>query len=117
MPAFQLYRGKPAVRNDREGRGKRRHHSKPGFAPRLYPTAGARSNSVPTATKTSFGLRLVPVHDYLLLFTISTVAVMPAARVTPSGTWSIWMRTGIRCAKRTHVKIGLTCARPRGPAS
>ena len=39
---------------------------------------------------------------------ICTVAVMPAARTTPSGTWSMWMRTGMRCAKRTQVKIGLT---------
>src|SRR6516165_7172295 len=43
---------------------------------------------------------------------ICTVAVMPAARTTPSGTWSMWMRTGMRCAKRTQVKIGLTAASP-----
>src|SRR3954451_6366502 len=35
-PAFQPYWGKPAVRNDRGGSRKRRHHSKPG--PRLDPT-------------------------------------------------------------------------------
>jgi hypothetical protein len=29
MPAFQPYWGRPAVRNDRAGRWKRRHHSKP----------------------------------------------------------------------------------------
>ena len=28
------------------------------------------------------------------------------------GTWSIWMRTGILCASRTQVKIGLTVATP-----
>ena len=26
--------------------------------------------------------------------------------------WSMWMRTGMRCARRTQVKIGLTLARP-----
>ena len=36
MPAFRPYRGKPAVRNDREGSRKRRHHSKPD--PRLDST-------------------------------------------------------------------------------
>jgi hypothetical protein len=36
MPSFQPYWGKPAVRNDRGDRGRRRHHSKPG--PRLDPT-------------------------------------------------------------------------------
>jgi hypothetical protein len=35
-PALELYRGKPAVRNLRGGRWKRRHHSKPG--PRHRPT-------------------------------------------------------------------------------
>src|SRR6516165_4929312 len=36
MPSFQPYWGKPAVRNDRGGSRRRRHHSKPG--PRLDPT-------------------------------------------------------------------------------
>src|ERR1700748_3153750 len=43
---------------------------------------------------------------------ISTVAVMPAARMTPGGTSSIWMRTGMRWARRTQVKMGLTVATP-----
>jgi hypothetical protein len=43
---------------------------------------------------------------------ISTVAVMPAASTTPGGTSSIWMRTGMRWARRTQVKIGLTVATP-----
>ena len=43
---------------------------------------------------------------------ISTVAVMPATKRTWSGTLSIRMRTGTRCASRTHVKIGLTVASP-----
>ena len=43
---------------------------------------------------------------------ISTVAVMPAASTTPVGTSSICTRTGMRCARRTHVKIGLTFATP-----
>ena len=44
------------------------------------------------------------------------VAVMPATRRTPSGTWSMWMRTGMRWASRTQVKIGLTVASPADPA-
>jgi hypothetical protein len=43
---------------------------------------------------------------------ICTVAVIPATSRTPSGTWSMWMRTGTRCASRTQVKIGLTEASP-----
>jgi hypothetical protein len=39
MPAFQPYRGKPAVRNDREGRGNV-GIIEARSAPRLYPTAG-----------------------------------------------------------------------------
>jgi hypothetical protein len=31
----------------------------------------------------------------------------PAERTTPGGTSSMWMRTGMRCAKRTQVKVGL----------
>src|SRR5260370_38874005 len=41
-----------------------------------------------------------------------TVAVKPATRRTPSGTYLSRMRTGARCAKRTQVKIGLTMASP-----
>jgi len=46
-PAFQPYWGKPAVRNDRGGSRKRRHHAKPD--PRLDPTRlrGALSNERP----------------------------------------------------------------------
>src|SRR5215813_6157433 len=43
---------------------------------------------------------------------ISTVAVMPAASTTPVGTSSICTRTGMRCARRTQVKMGLTFATP-----
>jgi DNA-binding MltR family transcriptional regulator len=43
---------------------------------------------------------------------ISTVAVMPAERTTLGGTSSIWMRTGMRWARRTQVKMGLTVATP-----
>src|SRR5436189_3408323 len=39
MPAFQPYWGKPAVRNDREGRGNVASFEARS-APRLYPTAG-----------------------------------------------------------------------------
>ena len=40
----------------------------------------------------------------------TTVAVMPALSVMPSGTLSIAMRTGMRCASRTQLKVGLTLA-------
>ena len=43
---------------------------------------------------------------------MSTVAVMPAERITPGGTSSIWMRTGMRWARLTQVKVGLTVATP-----
>src|ERR1700730_4704221 len=39
---------------------------------------------------------------------IATVAVMPADRTTLGDTSSMWMRTGIRWARRTQVKMGLT---------
>ena len=40
------------------------------------------------------------------------ISPRPATRCTSSGTSRNWMRTGTRCAKRTHVKIGFTVARP-----
>lgn len=40
------------------------------------------------------------------------LAVCPWTRRTPSGTWSITIRTGTRWARRTQVKIGFTCAKP-----
>jgi hypothetical protein len=43
---------------------------------------------------------------------IATVAVMPAVSTTPGGTSSIWMRTGMRWARGTQVKMGLTVATP-----
>ena len=43
---------------------------------------------------------------------ISTVAVMPAERTTLGDTSSMWMRTGMRWARRTQVKIGFTVAIP-----
>ena len=43
---------------------------------------------------------------------ICTVAVIPLTSRTPSGTRSMWMRTGTRCASRTQVKIGFTEASP-----
>src|SRR6202051_340899 len=56
MPAFQPYRGKPAVRNDREGSRTRRHHSKPG--PRLDSTRlrGSGCNSPGLLGKTGIPL-------------------------------------------------------------
>ena len=54
MPAFQPYRGKPAVRNDREGRGNDGIIRSPGSRLELYPTAGGREvTRVPTATGAS----------------------------------------------------------------
>src|SRR3546814_4196369 len=38
----------------------------------------------------------------------STVAVWPATSRTPLGTSSICTRTGMRCASRTQLKVGLT---------
>jgi hypothetical protein len=43
---------------------------------------------------------------------ICTVAVIPAASTTPSVTSSMWTRTGIRYARLTQVRIGLTLASP-----
>jgi hypothetical protein len=54
---------------------------------------------------------LVPVSARLRS-SISTVAVMPADRTMPGGTSSTCTRTGMRCARRTQVKIGLTVANP-----
>ena len=42
----------------------------------------------------------------------STLHVMPAASWTPSGTASISMRTGMRCASRTQLKLALTAGSP-----
>src|SRR5712691_6009495 len=56
-----------------------------------------------------FHLRREDIHHRGL---ICTVAVCPATSLTPSGTSSMWMRTGMRWARRTQVKIGLTVARP-----
>ena len=57
-PAFQPYWGTPAVRNDREDRGKRRHHSKPD--PRLDPTRlhnGTHRRCWPSANISAVGGR------------------------------------------------------------
>ena len=40
----------------------------------------------------------------------TTVHVVPAASKNPSGTSSMWIRTGTRCARRTQLKVGLTSA-------
>src|SRR4051812_24736383 len=47
---------------------------------------------------------------------ISTVAVRPEIRFTPSGSGSSTMRTGIRWARRTQAKVGLTFASRFVPA-
>ena len=50
MPAFQPYRGKPAVRNDREGRGNIGIIRSPNRASTLPDCGGHSAMSVPTAT-------------------------------------------------------------------
>src|SRR6266481_2612851 len=45
----------------------------------------------------------------------TTVQVMPALMRTLSGISSMWMRAGMRCASRTHSKVGVTFARSSGP--
>jgi hypothetical protein len=55
MPAFQPYRGKPAVRNDREGRGNVGIMRSPVRASTLPDCGGRDENRVPTATAS-------PVH-------------------------------------------------------
>jgi hypothetical protein len=50
-----------------------------------------------------------PSH-YQLIFPIDTVAVRPATRRRSGGTLSSLMRTGMRCARRTQLKVGLTNA-------
>src|SRR5258707_13256609 len=50
MPAFQPYRGKPAVRNDREGRGNVGIIRSPVRASTLPDRGGRSAMSVPTAT-------------------------------------------------------------------
>src|ERR1700704_6624570 len=53
MPAFQPYRGKPAVRNDREGRGNVGIMRSPVRASTLPDCGGRDENRVPTATQAS----------------------------------------------------------------
>jgi hypothetical protein len=54
MPAFQPYRGKPAVRNDREGRGNVGIIRSPVRASTLPNCGGREATRVPTASR-SFG--------------------------------------------------------------
>ena len=45
----------------------------------------------------------------------TTVQVMPELTKTPGGTSSMWMRTGIRWASRTHSKVGVALTKSAGP--
>ena len=45
----------------------------------------------------------------------TTVHVIPALTRTSGGTFVMRMRTGIRCANLTQVKVGFTAARSSGP--
>ena len=47
---------------------------------------------------------------------ITTVQVIPALTNTPGGTCVIWTRTGMRCASRTQVNVGLIEERSSGPS-
>jgi hypothetical protein len=47
---------------------------------------------------------------------ITTVQVIPALTNTPGGTCVIWTVTGMRCASRTQVNVGLTEERSSGPS-
>ena len=47
---------------------------------------------------------------------ITTVQVIPALTNTSGGTCVRWMPTGIRCACRTHVNVGLMEERSSGPS-
>src|SRR6516164_8387502 len=49
MPAFQPYRGKPAVRNDREGRGNVGIIRSPNRASTLPDCGGCEATRIPTA--------------------------------------------------------------------
>src|SRR5262245_28167387 len=60
MPAFQPYRGKPAVRNDREGRGNVGIIRSPLRASTLPDCGGHEAARVPTA-KEDVALSLAPV--------------------------------------------------------
>ena len=55
MPAFQPYRGKPAVRNDREGRGNVGIIRSPVRASTLPDCGGRSVMSVPTASRKAPG--------------------------------------------------------------
>jgi hypothetical protein len=47
---------------------------------------------------------------------ITTVQVIPALMNTPGGTCVRWIPTGMRCASRTHVNVGLIEERSSGPS-
>jgi len=50
-------------------------------------------------------------------FLFTTVQVMPALTKTPGGTCVMWTLTGMRCASRTPVNLGLTEERNSGLAA
>ena len=67
-----------------------RHRGRDPYRPGSHPAILARMLSQ--------GVRDSPASGVTV-----TVAVMPADSVTPSGTWSMRMRTGMRWARRTQV--------------
>src|SRR6516165_6303316 len=70
MPAFQPYRGKPAVRNDREGRGNVGIIRSPIRASTLPDCGGRSAMSVPTAM---LSMPLSRILLYLLTAAFGTV--------------------------------------------
>src|SRR5215471_12608124 len=62
MPAFQPYRGKPAVRNDREGRGNVGIIRSPIRASTLPDGGGREATRVPTANRASAPNVAAPAH-------------------------------------------------------
>ena len=58
----------------------------------------------------SFLLRSDPASVTVQSPCTVTLAVIPALRWTSAGTWSRRMRTGMRCARRTQLKVGSTLA-------
>jgi len=80
MPAFQPYRGKPAVRNDREGRGNVGIIRSPIRASTLPDCGGRSVMSVPTAIS-EMSTQIIPLKDRTNLRESSRIPAMETIRV------------------------------------
>src|SRR5215467_2273827 len=69
-----------------------------------------RCNLIASYLTMEIGLTPRHVSHHQLILPIDTVAVRPATRGRYGGTLSSLMRTGMRCARRTQLKVGLTKA-------